>query len=164
MGKTIQDHQNWQMTFSEKLEPLTTAVLQSPVHRLLGGRRMLITVKERQTERVYTVPAHYHEVDALVIVLVRNASRNTWWRNFTEPAYASITMRGWRTSAQGFAPAPGSPVFLEAAKHALRNHRFVRSTFGVRLDPKQGLTAEQAETLAETTRVVVFDRTPPSQA
>ena len=164
MSNTTQNQSRWHTAFADKLAPLTTAVLQSPVHRLLGGRRMLITIKEKKTDRVYTVPAHYHEVDALVIVLVRNASRNTWWQNFTEPAYASITIRGWRTSAQGFAPEPGAPVFLEAAKHALRNQRFVRSTFGVRLDPDEGLTAEQAEELARTTRVVVFDRTPASHS
>jgi len=142
------------------MEPLATALLQSPLHGLLGSRKMLITVKERRTDRVYTVPAQYHEVDALVIVLVRNPSQRTWWRNFVEPGYASITIRGWRTSAQGFAPAPGSPVFIEAARHALGGRRFVKSKFGIRLSPGEALTAEQAEKLAKTTRIVVFDRTP----
>ena len=152
------------MEFADKFEPLKTALLQSPVHRLMGARKMLITIKERKTDRVYTVPAQYHEVDALVIVLVRKPQQRTWWRNFVEPGYASITIRGWRTSAQGFAPAPSSPIFREAAKHALSSRRFVKSTFGVRLDQAAGLTAEQAAKLAEPTRVVVFDRTPQNTA
>lgn len=142
------------------MEPLATALLQSPFNALMSSRKMLITIKERQTDRVYTVPAQYHEVDALVIVLVRNPSQRTWWHNFVEPAYASISIRGWRTSAQGFAPAPGSRVFVEAARHALSGRRFVKSTFGIRLAPGEGLTEEQADKLAETTRLVVFDRTP----
>jgi hypothetical protein len=148
------------MEFADKLEPFKTALLQSPVHRLLGNRKMLITIKDRETDRVYTVPAQYHEVDALVIVLVRNAQKRTWWQNFTQPGYASITIRGWRTSAQGFAPAPDSAIFREAARHALGGRRFIKSTFGIRLNRDAGLTPEQASKLAETTRIVVFDRTP----
>lgn len=147
----------WQRVL-RRAAPLIVPVLHCPLHRILSRKIMLVTVKGRRTETIYTFPVRYLEIDALVVALAPNARHRTWWRNFTEPSYASITIRGGRTAACGFAPAPDSPEFAKAAEQYLRQSWLVRRFFKVKLKKDQELTTEQAIALGEHTRVVIFDR------
>lgn len=144
------------------LAPTVIPILNSPLHPLLSHKLMLVTVKGRRTDTIYTFPVVYLELDALAIALVPNALGRGWWRNFIEPAYASITIRGARTPAQGFAPETGSPEFAMAAEQVLRRRRAMRRFFRVKLDEDKKLAAEQIEKLAKHARIVIFDRLPAS--
>jgi len=140
------------------LAPSIIPILYSPLHGVLSGKLMLVTVKQRRSETVYTFPVRYLEIDALVIALAPNAPSRSWWKNFIEPSYASITIRGRRTAACGFAPRSDTPEFAKAAEQYLRQSRIVRWFFGVKLKKDRPLTPEQAEALGQNTRVVIFDR------
>jgi hypothetical protein len=145
------------------VSPIVAPLLVSPFHGILSGKLMLVTVKGRRTDTVYTLPVAYHEFDAFVVALVPDAQRRSWWRNFSEPRYASIIIRGARTAAQGYVPDPRSLEFSRAAAAILRQSRLARWLYGVKLDASKQLAAGEAEKLAENTRVVVFDRTPPAE-
>jgi hypothetical protein len=155
---------SWWSRLQARLNPLVMSILHSPIHALLSNRLMLVTVTGGRSETIYTLPVRYYELDALVIVLVPNAPGRSWWRNFVEPAYASITIRRGRTPARGFAPAPSSQEFAKAAERVLVRSRARRWLLSVELDRDKKLDSEQVEKLAEHVRIVIFDRTPPSGA
>jgi len=142
------------------LAPVVVPILYSPLHSLLSHRLMLVTVKGRKTDTIHTFPVVYLELDALVVALVPNELGRGWWQNFVEPAYASITIRGARMPAQGFAPETGSPEFAKAAEQLLRRSRTIRRFFRIKFNENDTLVADQVEKLARHARILILDRLP----
>jgi deazaflavin-dependent oxidoreductase (nitroreductase family) len=66
-------------------------ILRSPLHGLLSGRTMLITVTGRKTGRKYTTPVEYFEEDGHLWVLT--SRDRTWWRNLCGGAPVSLWLR-----------------------------------------------------------------------
>jgi deazaflavin-dependent oxidoreductase (nitroreductase family) len=71
---------------------LITALLRSPLHGLLSGSFMLLTVIGRKTGRAYTTPVNYGRTgDTLTCFSKRD---RTWWRNLRERAPVAVLLRG----------------------------------------------------------------------
>jgi deazaflavin-dependent oxidoreductase (nitroreductase family) len=69
-----------------------TWVLRSPMHGLLSGGMMLITVTGRKTGRLITTPVQYlTEGDVL---WVNSTRQRTWWRNLRGGAQVTLRLRG----------------------------------------------------------------------
>jgi len=76
--------------------PILRRLLRSPLHRLVSGQLMLLHFIGRKTQRAYTVPVAYHDIDGTLAVLT-----NSGWRaNFRGGADAEVTMRGRRGPAR----------------------------------------------------------------
>jgi hypothetical protein len=74
-----------------------SAVLRSPIHRVLSGSIDLIRYTGRRSGRVITVPTQYACRGDDVIVVVGRPASKVWWRNFSEDRDADVLVRGsWR--------------------------------------------------------------------
>ncbi|WP_158607885.1 nitroreductase/quinone reductase family protein [Nocardia panacis] len=71
------------------------AVLRSPVHRILSGKLLIITVVGRKTGREYSYPVGYAEHDGHL--LIGTAAR--WRRNVRPPAPVRILLCGTEIEA-----------------------------------------------------------------
>jgi hypothetical protein len=73
-------------------------VLRSPLHRLLSGGMLLVTVTGRRSGRAYTLPVSYlQDGDLLLVTSMRHRS---WWRNLRGGAVVAMWLagrerRGW---------------------------------------------------------------------
>jgi hypothetical protein len=76
---------------------IVSAVLRSPIHRVLSGSIDLLRYTGRRSGRVITTPTQYACLgDDLVVVVGRPASK-VWWRNFTDERDVDVLVRGsWR--------------------------------------------------------------------
>jgi deazaflavin-dependent oxidoreductase (nitroreductase family) len=77
--------------------PLVTWLLRSPLHRLMSGSTVLITVTGRKTGRPYTLPISYHQSGHTLTLLTRRGK--TWWRNLQGGAPVRLWLRGQEVSA-----------------------------------------------------------------
>ena len=67
-------------------------LLRSPLHGMLSGNMMLITVTGRKTGRRVTTPVQYLcDGDALWVTSTR---QRTWWRNLRGGAEVILRLRG----------------------------------------------------------------------
>lgn len=67
-------------------------VLHSPLHFLLSGQVLLISVMGRKTGKTYTTPVQYRrEGDSLTIITQR---QRKWWRNLQGGASATLWLKG----------------------------------------------------------------------
>lgn len=74
-------------------------LLRSPLHRLMSGSTMLITVTGRKSGGPITTPVNYYQEDSSVWV-ISNRER-TWWRNLKGGAPVKLHLRGRETSGFG---------------------------------------------------------------
>jgi hypothetical protein len=72
--------------------PAMRMVLRSPLHGLVSGSTMLVTVKGRKSGKAYTTPVNYvREGDSITIFSLRS---RTWWRNLRGGAPIALRVRG----------------------------------------------------------------------
>lgn len=140
--------------WTTRLNPLVVRLLRSPLHRVLGGGLMLITVTGRRTRRSYTIPVGYQRDGDVLLVLVSKARRKQWWRNFRTPAPLEVELRGERFAAVGRVVDPRSEQFVRVVEATLRRLPVLARQLGVEWDARAGLTAEQRATLATEVALV----------
>jgi F420H(2)-dependent quinone reductase len=58
------------------VNPIISAILRSPLHRLLSSQVMLLSVRGRRTGRWVTVPVGRHEMDSTLVVSVSGRWRH----------------------------------------------------------------------------------------
>lgn len=77
-------------------------VLDSPAHRLLSGRLLVLEYRGHRSGRPFRIPVRYAEASdgSLVAVAVR-PERKLWWRSFAAPGQATLTLRGGSVEARG---------------------------------------------------------------
>ena len=111
-----------------------TFILRSPLHGLMSGSTMLITVTGRKTGSLITTPVNfYQEGDTLWVISSRE---RTWWRNLKGGAAVKLRLRGREESGTG-------EVLLDEAEVAPQIGEYVRHlpmsarALGVRLQDGQ---------------------------
>ena len=94
-----------------------TFMLRSPIHGVMSGSTMLITVTGRKSGRPITTPVNYYqEGDTLWVISNRE---RTWWRNLKGGAPAKLRLRGQEVNGFG-------EVFLDEAAVAPQIGEYVR--------------------------------------
>jgi deazaflavin-dependent oxidoreductase (nitroreductase family) len=79
--------------------PLLRVVLSSPLHRPLSRTLLVLSYVGWRSGRHRATPVQFARFgDDLALVAAR-ASHKSWWRNFRDPAPATITLRGRRQRA-----------------------------------------------------------------
>ena len=94
---------------------LVAAILRSPFHWLLSFGLMLITVTGRRTGRRYTIPVGYQRHEDVLTILVSEAPKKQWWRNFHAPAPVEVRVRGKTLQGVAHLVAPASAEFAARA-------------------------------------------------
>jgi len=138
-----------------RVNPVCAAVLRSPLHSLLSRGLLLLTVTGRHSGRRYSIPVGYQQDGDGVVVIVSEARRKQWWRNYYQPAPVELRLRGEQRSGVAERVAPGSDRFRELADQTLRRVPYLRRVFRVDgYDPRAGLTADQLDRLGEEIAIV----------
>lgn len=144
--------------WTTRLNPLVVRGLRSPLHRVIGGGLMLITVTGRRSGRRYTIPVGYQRDGDVLHVLVSKAPRKQWWRNFRAPATLEVELRGERFAAVGRVVEPGSEAFFAVIEATLRRLPLLARQFGIVWNARAGIGAEQRTMLAREVALVAITR------
>jgi deazaflavin-dependent oxidoreductase (nitroreductase family) len=150
-----------------RANPLIRGVLRSPLHGLLSRGLMLLTITGRRSGVKYSIPVGYQpergNEDALT-VMVSEARRKQWWRNFREPGAVDVLLRGRPRSGTATLIAPDSEAFRRCAERTLRRVPAMRRVFKVpAFDPDSGLTDAEADLLALEIAAVKIELDPHSR-
>jgi deazaflavin-dependent oxidoreductase (nitroreductase family) len=108
------------------------AILRSPLHGLMSGSVMLMTVTGRKSGTAYTTPVNYLSIgDELWTVSFRN---RTWWRNLRGGAAVSLRLRGRVVQTTAQAVEPQAEVAQALAKLVEVSPGYARN-LGIRRTP-----------------------------
>jgi deazaflavin-dependent oxidoreductase (nitroreductase family) len=141
-----------------RINPLVASILRSPFHWLLSFGLMLITVTGRRTGRRYTIPVGYQRDGDVVTILVSEAPKKQWWRNFHAPAPVEVRLKGKTLSGTAELVAPASPEFRARADETLRRLPWMGRVFGVDYKKGEPLSDEQLATLGGNIAIVQVHR------
>lgn len=87
-------------------------LLRSPLHGVMSGSVMLITVTGRRTGRAYTTPVNYaRDGDELTVVSVLG---RTWWRNVRGGAPVTVRIKGRDLAGDAHVVVEGGPEAVAA--------------------------------------------------
>jgi deazaflavin-dependent oxidoreductase (nitroreductase family) len=93
-------------------------MLRSPLHGMMSGSTMLVTVTGRKSGRLITTPVNYYqEGDTLWVISNRE---RTWWRNLKGGASVKLHLRGREVNGFGEAlldEAVVAPLIGEYVRH-----------------------------------------------
>jgi len=93
------------------------AILSSPAHRLLSGKRLVLSFTGRRSGTRYATPVNY--LRRCTELLITTDSR--WWHNLEGGAQVTLRLRGRRVHAR--AEAIHDPdMIAEALTAIVRNH------------------------------------------
>lgn len=119
--------------------PFVRLFLRSPLHSMMSGALMLITVRGRRTGRTYTLPVQYSRAGGVIYVIPGNHERKTWWRNLIGGAPVGLRLRGKDAEASAVVFAgerdreeieEGLRVYLARFPAAARLHGITRNADG----------------------------------
>ena len=139
---------------ASRINPLVVAILRSPAHWLLSVGLMLITVTGRRTGRSYTIPVGYQREGDLLTILVSEAPKKQWWRNFNAPAPVEVRVRGKTLRGTAVRVPPTSPEFTAKTEQTLRRLPWMGKVFGIEYKRGQPLTDDQLADLRHNIAVV----------
>jgi deazaflavin-dependent oxidoreductase (nitroreductase family) len=139
---------------STRCNPLVSLVLRSPFHWLLSPGLALVTVTGRKSGRRYTIPVGYHELDDAIVILVAEAQRKQWWRNYRTPGPVELRLRGKKLAGTAEVLVPESLEFRRRAEESFRRSRFVPRIFGIEFDRRVGLSDAQVKQLGGQAAIV----------
>ncbi len=71
------------------------AILYSPLHRLLSGKRLVLSFTGRRSGTRYATPVNYLQRGAELLI----TTDHQWWRNMTGGAPVSVRLRGRQVQA-----------------------------------------------------------------
>jgi deazaflavin-dependent oxidoreductase (nitroreductase family) len=75
-------------------------ILLSPLHGMMDGSLLLITVRGRRSGKEFTLPVQYVRDDRSIYIVVGDAGKKTWWRNLCGGASVRLVLRGTALAGQ----------------------------------------------------------------
>lgn len=69
-------------------------VLESPLHRLLSGKLVLLRYQDTRSGTEHTLAVQYADTHNGLVVAVANPDTKTWWRNFTTMGQVQVLLAG----------------------------------------------------------------------
>jgi hypothetical protein len=140
-----------------RLNPMVAWLLRSPLHPLVSRGLMLLQVTGRRTGRCYWIPVGYQREGETITVLVSHARRKQWWRNYSEPGPVQVLLRGRTVKGRAQVVPSESASFHEAVERTFRRIPGLGGQFGIRYNPRTGLTTAQCRAVATNGAVVRID-------
>jgi len=120
----------------------------------MGRGLLLLTVTGRRSGRRFTIPVGYQRDGDVLTVMVSEARRKTWWRNYLEPGPVELRLRGRTLHGRAEVVAPESSAFRELSERTLRRMPWLGRVFRVDYDRSAGLGEEQLAQLRQEIAVV----------
>lgn len=105
------------MAKTSLLNRVPRAILSSPLHRLMSGKRLVLCWSGRRTGTPYATPVNYLERGRELLITTDSG----WWHNFEQAAPVELRLRGRRV--HGTALAIRDPeVAAEGLDALIRDH------------------------------------------
>ena len=122
------------------INPFVAALLRSPVHRLLSGQVLLLTVTGRTSGRAYTLPVGYVREAATLTIL---SGRHAWWKNLRGGAPVAVLLEGRRRTGRAEVLEDRAAVLAEVDHLVARyGRKGAGQRIGVALDTTPPPTGE----------------------
>ena len=80
------------------VNPFMLWLLRSPLHFIMSGRTMLISVTGRKSGKTYTTPVDYRRDGPVVLAIT--SERYTWWKNLRGGGDARLVIAGEEISGK----------------------------------------------------------------
>jgi len=142
---------NIQKLLNKIANPFMKLILRSPLHGMMSGNTLLITVTGRRTGKRYTTPTNYlQDGDTLTITSTRE---RTWWRNLRGGAPVTVLLHGRVAPGQGTVIEEAQQVAGALMGYLQKLPNYARY-FSVALDA-EGRPNAQDVTRAAQARVVI---------
>jgi hypothetical protein len=93
------------------------AILSSPLHRLLSGKRLVLTFTGRRSGHRYATPVNYLQRGRELLI----TTDSSWWRNLEVGAPVQLRLHGRRIQATAEAVRDPDAV-VEALTAIVRDH------------------------------------------
>jgi len=131
--------------------PILAALLRSPLHAMVDGGMMLISVTGRRSGKAYTTPVNYmRDGETLTVISMRE---RTWWRNLRGGAEVGMHLQGKARRGQATLAEDDAPVADGLGRLLARNPAYARF-LGVRIQ-SDGTSEPDDLARAARSRVVV---------
>lgn len=143
--------------FFSRLNPLMRLILRSPLHWAVSSGLALITVTGRRTGQRYTIPVGYQRDGDVIVIMVSQAARKQWWRNFREPGHVELLLQRKLRGGEATLVSHDDPSFRPRFENALRRVPGLGRAFGIHFHASEGLTDAQLEVLRANSAMVVVE-------
>jgi deazaflavin-dependent oxidoreductase (nitroreductase family) len=135
--------------------PLLARLLRSPLHPVVSGSLLLLTVTGRRTGTEYTFPVGYERRGDRLFVTTHHTN---WWRNVREDATVEVVLRGERRRGRARVVTDPDEVARYLADAIDRHGRRYATRLGVRLTGEGLPTRDRLrDVAAEEIRLVAID-------
>jgi hypothetical protein len=131
---------------------VVAALLKSPLHGLMSGTTLLLTVTGRKSGRLITTPVEYVQTGDTLRITSR--AERTWWRNLVGGGPVRVLLRGQEQRGRGIAISGDDATVAQALQTFLMVKPAWASRYGVRRDADGRLNADDLARAAAD-RVVV---------
>jgi hypothetical protein len=138
------------------LNALISALLRSPLHRLLSNRCIVLSFKGRKSGKTYTFPVGYYEQqgDACLVVPL-----HIWWKNLRGHVPVTVWLKGRKY--QGTADAfRGDEATVQEIQRLFQTSPDLRRVYKLPLDAQGLVDSERALQIARTLPLVRLRLTP----
>ena len=135
-------------------------LLRSPLHGLVSGRIMLLTVTGRRSGRLFTVPVSYLRYGAGFFCFT-SGRWSAWWKNLRGGAPVTARVRGRRISGSAWAETNGDAV-VRGLDAFLTEFPATAGRYGVGLDADGSLPQSVEAAVGEGRAVMVLVEAPGS--
>jgi deazaflavin-dependent oxidoreductase (nitroreductase family) len=127
------------------------AMINSPLHSLLGDSFAVITVTGRKTGRPISTPINVsHDEDSYTVVSMRN---RTWWRNLGGDTPARLRVGGKTFPVRGEIVEDPGKVREELQKYFQKYPGYAKY-FNVKLTPEGGFDSNDLQRAAEERLII----------
>jgi deazaflavin-dependent oxidoreductase (nitroreductase family) len=122
------------------------ALINSPIHSLLGDSLAVITFKGRKSGRRYSTPINVVRVDNAWTVV--SLKERTWWRNLRNGGKAELRLAGQRVQVRGEVVEDRAEVLTGLTNYFSLYPGYIRY-FDIHLGSDGQLVKEELERAAE---------------
>ncbi len=127
--------------------PIITALLRSPLHKMLSGSFLVLTYTGRKTRQTHRVPISYVRVEPLLLTI--SLRRRTWWRNLRGGAPVAVRLQGRDYAATGNVIEDEAGVVKAFGEFLNQVPRDWVKGYGALLDPDRSVNAESVVRAAQ---------------
>ncbi len=143
----------WERRLYRVLNVGVKLLLRSPLHGLVSGRIMLLTVTGRRSGRRFTVPVSYLRYGGDILGFT-SGGRGAWWKNPRGGASVAARVRGRRISGSARAATNGEAV-VRGLEAFLNEFPATAGRYGVGLDADGRPLAQSVEAAVGEGRAVM---------
>ena len=127
------------------------AIVNSPLHPLLGNSFAVITVEGRKTGKLYSTPVNVmKDGDVFTVISLRSRS---WWRNLRGERLAQLRASGKRYSVRGEVIERHDEV-VKALAHTFQQRPGYAKYLDVRLDSRGEPASDDLQRAADRQVIV----------